>query len=365
MRVPVKSGDRTRHAGVAGLAVLGILGLGLVAGCAAAPATAPAAAPRTTLKLKIGTATTPPPALPESTLWLGRELGYYQREGLDVDIVETQATPSVITAMRSGEVDVGKINSEDVIRLTATRDLEMRTINSSNGRNFFMIVGKSSFGSVAELAGKSFGISRVGGQDHALSNKVMAARGPGADKVNYVAIGAPNVRAQALVAGQVDGTTMSLATWVTVQNEKSLKVLVNADDYFNAVPLVNKGNVVTTKVLAEKPEQLRRFTAAVVKASRYFVENKQGWVDAMAKLRPDIARSDLEYLWAEFPAAWAVNAQLNMPAYQTSTEFLYETGDFKDVPRISATDWADTQFVDSVLKELGVYPKVDDPGRPI
>jgi ABC-type nitrate/sulfonate/bicarbonate transport system substrate-binding protein len=131
MRVPVKSGDRTRHAAVAGLAVLGILGLGLVAGCAAAPATAPAAAPRTTLKLKIGTATTPPPALPESTLWLGRELGYYQREGLDVDIVETQATPSVITAMRSGEVDVGNINSEDVIRLAATRDLEMRTINSS------------------------------------------------------------------------------------------------------------------------------------------------------------------------------------------------------------------------------------------
>ena len=93
--------------------------------------------------------------------------------------------------------------------------------------------------------------------------------------MNYVAIGAPNVRAQALVAGQVDATTMSLATWVTVQNEKGIKVLVNADDYFNAVPLVNKGNAVTTKVLAEKPEALRRFTAAIIKASRYFAENKR------------------------------------------------------------------------------------------
>src|SRR4051794_14081176 len=355
------------------LGALGVIGLSLVAACVpAAPqaqqqagAGASAAAPKTVLKLKIGTATTPPPALPESTLWLARDLGYYEREGLDVEIVETQATPSVITAMRSGDVDIGNINSEDVIRLTANKDLEMRTINSSNGRNFFMIVGKNAYGSIAELAGKSFAVSRLGGQDDALSRKVMSSKGLTPDKVNFVSIGAPNVRAQALVAGQVDATTMSLATWVTVQNEKSLKVLVNADDYFNAVPLVNKGNAVTSKVLAEKPEQLRRFTAAIIKASRYFAENKAAWVDGMGKLRPDIAKPDLEYLWDQFSASWAVNGQLNMDDYQKSTDFLYETGTFENAPRIDAKAWADTQFVDAVLKDVGVYPKVDDPGRPI
>src|SRR5207237_3340763 len=143
----------------------------------------------------------------------------------------------------------------------------MRNINSSNGRNFFMIVGKRSIASVMELSGKTFAVSRVGGQDHALSIKVMAAKGLNADVVNYVSIGAPNLRAQALVANQVDATTMSLATWVTVQNEKAIRVLVNADDYFNAVPLVNKGSAVTTKLLADRPEALRRFTAAIIKAS--------------------------------------------------------------------------------------------------
>jgi NitT/TauT family transport system substrate-binding protein len=158
------------------------------------------AAPKDIMKLKIGTATTPPPALPESTLWLARDLGFYQKEGLDVELIEATATPSVIAAMRSGDVDVGNINSEDVIRLSATKDLEMRTINSSNGRNFFMIVGKTSIGSVSELAGKSFAVSRVGGQDHALSTKVLTARSVAPDRLNYVAIGAPNVRAQALIA---------------------------------------------------------------------------------------------------------------------------------------------------------------------
>jgi hypothetical protein len=54
-----------------------------------------------------------------------------------------------------------------------------------------------------------------------------------------------------------------------------------------------------------------------------------------------------------------------MSAYQSSTDFLYETGTFTDAPRIEAKDWASTQFVDAVLKDIGVYPRVDDPGRPI
>ena len=131
------------------------------------------------------------------------------------------------------------------------------------------------------------------------------------------------------------------------------------------MPLVNEGSAVTTRVLAEKPEALRRFTAAIIKASRYFAENKQAWVDAIARLRPEIARTDLEFLWDQFGASWAVNGQLNMTAYQTSTDFLYDTGTFVDAPRVQASAWADTQFVDAVLKDIGVYPRVDDPGRTI
>lgn len=326
---------------------------------------ATSASPKDVLSLKVGVAVTPAPALPESAIWLARDLGFFQKEGLNVELTEVDATPSVITAMRSGDVDVGDINFEDVIRLTSSGDLPMRAISSASGRNFFMIVGKSSIGSVNELSGKSFAIARVGSQDHALSSKVLGVKGLGQTDVNYVAVGAPNVRAQALVAGQVDATTVSLGTWVTIQNQPNLRVLVGADDYYNSLPLVNKGNAVTVKVLNEKAEALRRFTTALVKTSRYLAENKQAWVDGMARLRPDLAKSDLEYLWDQFGASWAVNGQINMGAYQTSTDFLYDQGTFGDNPRIAATDWVDTQFVDGSLRELGVYPNVDDPGRPI
>src|SRR5919198_1348936 len=152
----------------------------LAAACSPVPATQSggSATPRPeVIKLRVGVAVTPAPALPESTLWLARDLGFYQKEGLDVEITEVNATPSVITAMRTGDVDIGDINSEDVIRLTGSRDLDMRTINSASGRNFFMIVGRDSIGSVLELKDRSFAIARVGSQDHALSSKVLAIKG--------------------------------------------------------------------------------------------------------------------------------------------------------------------------------------------
>ena len=94
-------------------------------------------------------------------------------------------------------------------------------------------------------------------------------------------------------------------------------------------------------------------------------QNKPGWVDAMTKLRPDMTRGDLEYLWDQFGSSWAVNGQLNLTTYQASTDFLYESGTFNDAPRIDARDWADTQFVYAVLKDIGVAPNADDPGRAI
>src|SRR5690242_12599613 len=134
-----------------------VLSLGLIVSACSAPV--PQSTTGTPLSLKVGVAVTPAPALPESVIWLARDLGFYQAEGLDVQLTEYDATPTVVTAMRTGDVDVGDINSEDVIRLTASKDLEMRTIDSASGRNFFMIVSKSSVGSVLELQGKSFAVA--------------------------------------------------------------------------------------------------------------------------------------------------------------------------------------------------------------
>ena len=139
--------------------------------------------------------------------------------------------------------------------------------------------------------------------------------------------------------------------------------MVDHNTYYDTATVVEKVNAVTTKVMEDKPEHLRRFTAAIMKASRHFAENQDAWVDAMSKRRSDIDRKDALNLWAGFKTAWAVNGLMNLDAYKKSSDFYYQAGTLEKVPRIEVGEWTETRFVDEVLKEIGVYAKFDSPGR--
>ncbi|HEX8967390.1 MAG TPA: ABC transporter substrate-binding protein, partial [Chloroflexota bacterium] len=111
-------------------------------------------------------------------------------------------------------------------------------------------------------------------------------------------------------------------------------------------------------------EHLRRFTRAIIKASRFLATNKQAWVDAMGAQRSDMNPSDLGELWDLYAHGWAVNGGMNQSDYERGSDLLYATSpDFAQVPRIGLSQWSDTQFVDATLRDLGVDGSMDDPGR--
>jgi NitT/TauT family transport system substrate-binding protein len=328
-----------------------------------AAATTPASSAAGLRKLRLGLSTTPAPALPESVLWLAKDLGFYEREGLDVELVEVEATPSVLTAMQTGGVDVGDVNAQDVIQLTSRKSMDLRAISSPASSNFFLIAARDTVSSLADLDKKPFGIARVGSLDHVLTAKVLEARGRDPAGPSFVAIGAPAVRAQALVAGRIDATTLSIATWATIAHEPGVKVLVNEHDYFAAAPLINKVDAVTSTVAKTKADELRRFTAAIMKSSRMFASDKNAWVQALRVRRPDLDERATADLWDQFGQAWTTNGQMNLAEYRKTSDFLYDTADFQGVPRIEVRDWADTQFVDAVLHDIGILGDLDVPDR--
>ena len=315
------------------------------------------------LKLRLGLGSAPTPPLPNSVLWLAKDLGFYQREGLDVELSEFQGTPLAIAAMVAGEVDVANVSTSEVIRMTATKGQPMRAIHSPDARLYFLVAARDEIKSVAALQGKTFAVSRFGSADHSLSMIALKALGFNPAALKVIAMGVPSTRAQALVAGRVDATSLSVGTWVTIQRDPGVRILVDHNTYYENATVVEKVNAVTVKVMDEKPEHLRRFTAAILKASRYFAENQEAWVAAVTKRRPDVDRKDAADLWTGFKTAWAVNGLMNLDAYKKSADFFYQAAILEKVPRIEVADWTETRFVDDVLKEIGPYGKFDAPGR--
>ena len=319
--------------------------------------------PKEMLKLRLGLGSAPAPPLPNSVLWLAKDLGFYAREGLEVELSEFQGTPLAIAAMIAGDIDVANISTSEVIRMTATKGQPMRAIHSPDARLYFLIAARDEFKSVGALQGKTFAVSRIGSVDHSLSTIALKALGLNPANLTMVAMGVPSTRAQALVAGRVDATSLSVGTWITIQKEPGVRILVDHNTYFENAAVVEKVNAVTTKVMDEKPEQLRRFTAAILKASRLFAENQESWVAAITKRRPDVDRQDAANLWTGFRTAWAVNGLMNLETYKKSADFFYQAGILEKVPRIEVGEWTDTRFVDGVVREIGVNAKLDPTGR--
>ena len=120
----------------------------------AAPSIAAEAKPKEVLRLRVGLGSSPVPPLPNSVLWLAKDLGFYQREGLDIELIEFQGTPLAIAAMISGDIDVGNVSTSEVIRLTASKSAPMRAIHSPDARLYFLIAARDEIKSRARAPGK-------------------------------------------------------------------------------------------------------------------------------------------------------------------------------------------------------------------
>lgn len=293
------------------------------------------------------------PLVPNSVMDLALQEGYFEREGVEVELVRVQQTPSALAAIQAGEGEMANIGVDALLLLVAGGATDLRAVVSPNKSLPFLIASKDTIATPAELAGKSFGIGRPGSLDQSLSTRVMASKGVDIDGIEFVALGQPNVRAQALVAGQIDATTISIGVWSSMPDTTGLHVLVDQDDYYAAAPLVSKVNIVTTKVLDERGDDVEKVITALVKASRDFAADPAVWVAAMEKARPDVDKATLEALGTSFAKSWSVNGGLNREELDYTVTSLYEGEDFASTRKVELTEWADFSLLDKVLAEQG------------
>ena len=302
-----------------------------------------------------------PPLVPNSVMDLADTLGFYQREALLVELVRVQSTPLAIVALKTGYGDLANVSLSGVLQLAAQRVMKIKAIMSPDKAIPFLIASQRHVSSLKALEGLSLGISGIGSLDYSMTRLVLASHGVDAERVRMVALGEPYVRALALSTKRIDATTMSVGVWNRFRDRPDLKVLLSAEDFFRAAPVLNKVIAVEEGRLAAKRVAIERFTAAIIKASRAFAADPNSWVMAMATARPDVPREELEALARSFASSWSVNGGLDRAQVAYSIEQIYREPDFRALRRVDADELLDTRPIASVLQQLGPLPDLDGP----
>lgn len=304
-----------------------------------------------------------PPLVPNSVMDLALELGYFAREGVEVELVRVQQTPLALAAILAGEGDMANVSVDAVLQLHGQGNTALRAVTSPNRSLPFLIAARAGIDGIEALSGHSFGVGRIGSLDHALSSRVLAAKGVPMETLELVTLGQPAIRAQALVAGRVDATTMSIGTWLSIPDKSAIRVLIEPGAYYAAAPVVNKVNVVTTDVLEARHSEVVAVVRALTRISRDFAADPQAWAAAMAPYHPQMQAQTLRDLAESFAGGWSVNAGLGREELQATQDWIYATDDFKGVNRIALDDWVEFSIADAVLKDLGTDATADVPTR--
>jgi NitT/TauT family transport system substrate-binding protein len=331
--------------------------------CAAAIVILAAAAPARATPFKLIITETETPLVPNSVLELAKTLGYYARAGVEVELLRVQQTPSAVAALHSGDGDMANISFDAALELVARDQMKLKGVISPDKALPFLIVAKTAIAAPKDLEGKVFGIARIGSNDYTLSRVVLTKLGIDVDTLQYLATGQPAVRAQALAAGRIDATAISIGVWSTMPERSALKVMVDQAEFYRLAPFVGKLNVVTAAVAAAKAKEITGVVRGIIMASRDFAATPGLWTDAMAAARPDVDRGVLNELAAADRKSWRVAGGLAPEDVKSTTDTLYRGSEFKELRRVEPSEWIDTTFIDAALQGLGPAPG-SDPATP-
>ncbi len=139
-------------------------------------------------------------------LFVARDQGYYEEEGLTVDLQVFNAAKDRDAALQANELD-GVISDEVGIAIYQNGGIDMKITSATDGSFILVTAPESNILSFEDLKGKSVGISENTAIDYTL-DAMLIANGLTSTDVERVAIPAMPDRLEMLKTGQIDAAIM-------------------------------------------------------------------------------------------------------------------------------------------------------------
>jgi NitT/TauT family transport system substrate-binding protein len=281
-------------------------------------------------------------------LWIAKELGLYEKYGLDVKLVSIAAGSVSLTALLAGNVHLTTDSSAGVVSAGA-RGAPIVTV-STNGALPYQLIALPSIKSPVELKGKVVGSSRIGAGTDFLLRRILSKLGlvPGKD-VSLIPTGVSESekRIQLMFQGKIDAT-IGESDKVFQFNElggQRISVLGEPKDF--GVPALGSEINSTRQVIKELHPRLKAFFMAYSEAIAAGRKNRELTYQVFRKyMRIDNPKLlDFTYR-VQFLEAIPAKPYPREDAIQASIEDLKST-----IPRLEGMKVSD--FMDaSLIKEI-------------
>jgi NitT/TauT family transport system substrate-binding protein len=143
---------------------------------------------------------------------LAQQLGYYDQEGLAVQIEHVQSNSKAVHALAGGSADVSTGNFGQVLSLAAEGRVVRAFATLLLGAQQVLVVNPEKapkLRTVADLRGTTVGLGGLGGPSHQLLNWLLDRNGVPASSVSLVSVGTLATAIAAMEHGKADAAVLN------------------------------------------------------------------------------------------------------------------------------------------------------------
>ena len=237
-------------------------------------------------------------------LYVALEKGFYQEEGLDVEILEAgDIGPDQLVAV--GEVDFGVTYQENVTHARAA-DIPLVSLAAviQHNTSGFASLKNNNLSRPRDLQGKKYG-GWGSPAEHAIIEAIVNNDGGDPDAIEFIDIGA--IDFLSVIGKQVDFYWI-FQGWDGIRAEQQnvpLNVIMLRDyepalDYYTPVLIASEDTI------AQKPDFVKKFMAATSKGYQYCIDNPERsaeiLLEAVPELDAELVKASQKWLSSQYQA---------------------------------------------------------------
>jgi ABC-type nitrate/sulfonate/bicarbonate transport system substrate-binding protein len=307
-------------------------------------------------RLVIGMPVTPP-NLPHVGVYIAKDLGYFDEQGINVELTAFESGLQSLRGGVAGGLDIVGASSEPIITVIS-RGAKIRSIFSYAHRLTVVMAAQESIRRPADLRGKNLGIQDVGAFREVMTRAVLHSAGLTPQDVNYIPVASAGYIAS-LISNKIDTAILHIdQAYMARAKKTSLHPLV---PLWEIMPNYWYGTFSTNEELLRKdPDLLSRAVAAIIKAHRFMYQNKERTLDLASK-HTGYPKEVLNPAYDALAAAkvWPVNDGMPAEMVEVTINKLVEIGLLKENEKPKADQVVDRGPANAALAKLGRW--TDDP----
>jgi NitT/TauT family transport system substrate-binding protein len=275
----------------------------------------------------------------QMSLWFAKEGGYYEKNGMNVEVISIPGSSLALQAMLSGELPIIQAGGAGPIQ-SALSGADTVVIATISKRFSWWVFSQPNINRVEELKGKVFGVTRFGTQSDLASRLALRRFGIDPERdVTIVQTGGPAETVSAMAAGKIHAAAVSPPATLQAKRLKLKEILdlskLDLDYHVN-------GLVTTRRYIKSNEDTVRRFVRAYVEGAARGQRDKAFAIKAMGKYFRTDDREVLEETYD-----MVIASGFSFPPYPAGIGGLLQTLEAQSPKAKGAKpeDFADSRFV--------------------